>query len=166
MLVVLVSLLIFEQGLGGPGHVVQRGARCSDLKAFRLMVERRFEFVVDACWASFMFKFTAQRTAQVLSKSLQTRKMSTITPLLLPPRQVADLIKSSTPVTVLDSTWFMPNSPRNAKAEYLSKRIPGSQFLDLDEVANPHELGLKHMMPDSKTFALACGMCVVDTCSH
>jgi len=82
--------------------------------------------------------------------------MSFITPLLLSPKQVTDLTRSSTPVTLLDSTWFMPNSPRNAKAEYLSKRIPGSQFLDLDEVASSHDLGLKHMMPDSKTFALAC----------
>ena len=107
----------------------------------------------------FMFRFTV---AQVLvSKSFHARKMSSITPLLLSPKQVDDLTKSSTPVTVLDSTWFMPNSPRNAKAEYLSKRIPGSQFLDLDEVASPHDLGLKHMMPDSKTFALACGMCLV-----
>ena len=107
-----------------------------------------------------MFKFTVQRTAQLLSQSFHSRKMSSIAPLLLSPKQVVDLTKSSTPVTVLDSTWFMPNSPRNAKAEYLAERIPGSQFLDLDEVASPHELGLKHMMPDSKTFAKACGMCV------
>ena len=105
--------------------------------------------------------FTVRRTAQAL---FHTRKMSLF---LLSPRQVTDLKKSSTPVTVLDSTWFMPNSPRNAKAEYLSKRIPGSQFLDLDEVASSHDLGLKHMMPDSKTFALACGMSRSSfTCSH
>ena len=106
-----------------------------------------------------MFRFTVQSTAQLLSKSFHARKMSSITPLLLSPKQVNDLTMSSTPVTVLDSTWFMPNSPRNAKAEFLSKRIPGSQFLDLDEVASSHDLGLKHMMPDSQTFALACGMC-------
>lgn len=91
---------------------------------------------------------------------------STITPLLLSPKQVADLTKSSTLVTVLDSTWFMPNSPRNANAEYLSKRIPGSQFLDLDEVASSHELGLKHMMPDSKTFALACEKLGITPTTH
>jgi len=108
-----------------------------------------------------------QKTAQVLSKSFYKRNMSSIAPLLLSPKQVTDLTKSSAPVTVLDSTWFMPNSPRSAKAEYLSKRIPGSQFLDLDEVASPHELGLKHMMPDSKTFALACGInCVLLHCRH
>lgn len=92
--------------------------------------------------------------------------MSSIAPLLLSPKQVTDLKKSSTPVIILDSTWFMPNSPRNAKTEYLSKRIPGSQFIDLDEVASPHELGLKHMMPDSNTFASACGMWVVFDPSH
>ena len=101
-----------------------------------------------------------QRTARLLSKPFHIRKMTSVAPLILSPKQVTDLTKSSTPVTVLDCTWFMPNSPRNAKAEYLSKRIPGSQFLDLDEVASTHELGLKHMMPDSKIFALACGMCV------
>jgi thiosulfate/3-mercaptopyruvate sulfurtransferase len=111
-----------------------------------------------------MFKFTTvQRPAQVL---FHIRKMSSITQLLLSPRQVTDLKKSSTPVTVLDSTWFMPNSPRNAKAEYLSKRIPGSQFLDLDEVASPHDLGLKHMMPDSKFFALACEKLGITPTTH
>ena len=104
----------------------------------------------------------------MLSKSFHTStRKSFITPLLLSPKQVTDLTRSSTPVTLLDSTWFMPNSPRNAKAEYLSKRIPGSQFLDLDEVASSHDLGLKHMMPDNKTFALACGiMCRLSHHSH
>jgi thiosulfate/3-mercaptopyruvate sulfurtransferase len=51
----------------------------------------------------------------------------------------------------------MPNAPRNGRQEFLSKRIPGAQFLDLDEVASPHELGLKHMMPSNELFAKACG---------
>ena len=133
--------------------MVQRESRCSDLKAFWMKGD--FNQLLMAVRFRSMFKFTVQRTAQV---SFCARKMSSITPLLLSPKQVNDLTKSSVPLTLLDSTWFMPNSPRNAKAEYLSKRIPGSQFLDLDEVASPHDLGLKHMMPDSKTFALACGM--------
>ena len=84
--------------------------------------------------------------------------MSTGVPFLLSPLEVKDLTKSgAASVSLLDATWFMPNAPRNAKEEFLSKRIPGSQFLDLDEVASPHELGLKHMMPDSNTFAQACG---------
>ncbi len=64
-------------------------------------------------------------------------------------------------VRILDASWFMPNSPRNGKTEYLSKRIPGAQFLDLDGVASSHELGLKHMMPSGSVFADACGMMIV-----
>jgi thiosulfate/3-mercaptopyruvate sulfurtransferase len=51
----------------------------------------------------------------------------------------------------------MPNSPRNAHAEFLVKRLPNAQFLDLDAVAAPHELGLKHMMPEPRVFAEAMG---------
>ncbi len=79
-------------------------------------------------------------------------------PWLITPKQLDELTKSPTSVSILDSSWFMPNSPRNAKNEFSQKRIPGAQYLDLDEVASPHELGLKHMMPDGETFAKACGM--------
>ncbi|KAG6902817.1 hypothetical protein C0995_011304 [Termitomyces sp. Mi166 len=50
----------------------------------------------------------------------------------------------------------MPNSPRQPRQEFISKRIPGARFLDLDEVSSPHELGLKHMMPEERVFADAC----------
>jgi thiosulfate/3-mercaptopyruvate sulfurtransferase len=79
------------------------------------------------------------------------------TPLLVSPKQVQELLKHGQ-VTLLDASWFMPNSPRNGKAEFLKKRLPSAQFLDLDEVASPHELGLKHMMPEPEAFAVACGM--------
>lgn len=52
----------------------------------------------------------------------------------------------------------MPNSPRKPHEEFLSKRLRGAKFLDLDEVASPNELGLKHMMPHERVFADACGM--------
>lgn len=105
-------------------------------------------------------------TSQVVS----SRKMSSATaPYLLSPKQVNELTKSqSAPagISLLDSTWFMPNSPRSAKQEFSDKRIPGSQFLDLDDVASSHALGLKHMMPDKETFALACGRSISVTTSH
>jgi len=82
-------------------------------------------------------------------------------PLVLSPQEVNFLKHSEQPVAFLDATWFMPNSPRNARNEFLQKRIPGAQLLDLDEVASPHELGLKHMMPSPGTFAKACGMIVL-----
>ena len=60
-------------------------------------------------------------------------------------------------VSFVDASWHMPNSPRNAHQEFLKKRLPKAQFLDLDQVASPNALGLKHMMPDSRVFAEYCG---------
>lgn len=98
-----------------------------------------------------------QTSARLLTTSRRWLSTSSIeTPLLLSPKQVQELSKSEQ-VALLDASWFMPNSPRNAKTEFLNKRLPGAQFLDLDEVASPHELGLKHMMPGTRVFAEACG---------
>ncbi|KAI6032026.1 Rhodanese-like domain-containing protein [Pisolithus microcarpus] len=69
-------------------------------------------------------------------------------------------------VSVLDASWFMPNSPRNPREELNKKRIPGAQFLDLDQVASPHELGLKHMMPSESVFAAACEGFGIEPNSH
>ncbi|KAF5337093.1 hypothetical protein D9611_003249 [Ephemerocybe angulata] len=88
------------------------------------------------------------------------------TPLVLSPQEVNNLAHSKAPVAFLDATWFMPNSPRKAREEFQSKRIPGAQFLDLDEVASSHELGLKHMMPSPETFANACGELGISPSSH
>lgn len=88
---------------------------------------------------------------------------SSTAPLLLSPSQVRDLSKSNKPITLLDASWVMPNSPRNPYNEFLATRIPGAQFLDIDKVSSPHELGLKHMMPTERVFADACGM-LLDFC--
>ena len=86
-----------------------------------------------------------------------TRTMSTArTPLVLSPSDVSQVAQSAK-VAFLDASWHMPNSPRNARRDFLSKHIPGARYLDLDEVASPHELGLKHMMPSGEVFAAYCG---------
>ncbi|TFK41401.1 Rhodanese-like domain-containing protein [Crucibulum laeve] len=108
-----------------------------------------------------------RRASHNFVRSLTQRKVSSNSvPLLLSPTQVSDLAKSSTPVSILDATWFMPGSPRNARNEYLAKHLPGAQFLDLDEVASPHELGLKHMMPEERVFASACEKLGIEPSSH
>ncbi|MFM2129119.1 MAG: 3-mercaptopyruvate sulfurtransferase [Pseudomonadota bacterium] len=40
-------------------------------------------------------------------------------------------------VKVLDASWYMPDSGRNARKEYLAARIPGAQFIDIDLVSDP-----------------------------
>jgi len=82
--------------------------------------------------------------------------MSSKAPLLISPKKLHEL-KSSSNLSLLDASWHMPNSPRNAQAEFLAKRIPGARYLDLDKVASPNELGLKHMTPSDQTFASALG---------
>jgi thiosulfate/3-mercaptopyruvate sulfurtransferase len=91
---------------------------------------------------------------------MHTRLVSDVAkPLLLSPKSLSDLQthSSSEHISILDASWVMPNSGRNPKDEFTAKRIPGAQFLDLDEVASPHHLGLKHMMPQEHMFADACG---------
>jgi len=85
-------------------------------------------------------------------------------PLLVKPSALAELAKSG--VAIFDASWYMPNSPRKAKEEFLLKRIPNAQFLDLDEVACPSEMGLKHMMPSGRQFADACEYWGIEPSTH
>ncbi|KAG8220095.1 Rhodanese-like domain-containing protein [Butyriboletus roseoflavus] len=86
-------------------------------------------------------------------------------PYLLSPSNLRDVMSSGN-VSVLDASWFRPGSPRKPLQEFQAKRIPGAQFLDLDEVASPHELGLKHMMPSERFFADACEKFGIHSNSH
>jgi thiosulfate/3-mercaptopyruvate sulfurtransferase len=53
---------------------------------------------------------------------------------------------------VIDATRFMPNDPRNAKALYDERRIPGAIFFDIDEIADTAS-PLPHMLPAPEKFA-------------
>jgi thiosulfate/3-mercaptopyruvate sulfurtransferase len=80
-------------------------------------------------------------------------------PLIITPQE---LHNRTTPQTrIVDVTWFMPNVKRSGLEEWKSKRIPGSRYLDLDEVASEHELQLPHMMPSPATFAKHCSSSLV-----
>ncbi|QRW05756.1 Rhodanese domain-containing protein [Ceratobasidium sp. AG-Ba] len=83
--------------------------------------------------------------------------------LLLAPRDVASSDK-----ILVDASWFMPNlvPPRSGLEEWKSRRLPGARFLDLDLVAAPNELGLKHMMPSGEDFAKYCEGNGIEPGSH
>jgi len=55
-------------------------------------------------------------------------------------------------IRVIDATWFMPSDPRDAKALYAERRIPGAVFFDIDEIADT-ESDLPHMLPAPEKFA-------------
>jgi thiosulfate/3-mercaptopyruvate sulfurtransferase len=55
---------------------------------------------------------------------------------------------------VIDATLFLPNSGRNARAEYEAEHIPGAVFMDLDELVDAGS-PLPHMLPPAHRFASA-----------
>lgn len=55
-------------------------------------------------------------------------------------------------IRVVDATWFMPADPRDAKALFAERRIPGAIFFDIDEVADTNS-DLPHMLPSAEKFA-------------
>ncbi|ANP44452.1 3-mercaptopyruvate sulfurtransferase [Candidatus Viadribacter manganicus] len=55
-------------------------------------------------------------------------------------------------IRVVDATWFMPSDPRDAKALYAERRIPGAIFFDIDEIADTSS-DLPHMLPAPEKFA-------------
>ena len=54
-------------------------------------------------------------------------------------------------VKVIDSSWYLPNSKRNALKEYFYSHIPRAVFFDIDKICcrNTH---LPHMLPNKKLF--------------
>jgi thiosulfate/3-mercaptopyruvate sulfurtransferase len=57
---------------------------------------------------------------------------------------------------VVDASWHMPGSSRNAQAEYLAGHIPGAVFFDIDGIADT-DTALPHMLPAPNDFAHMVG---------
>jgi len=57
-------------------------------------------------------------------------------------------------VRIIDATWFMPSSGRNARAEHEAAHIPAAVFFDIDEISDKATT-LPHMLPDPASFASA-----------
>lgn len=55
-------------------------------------------------------------------------------------------------VLIMDGTWHMPGSGRDARAEFEDRRIPGAVFFDIDEISES-ETDLPHMLPSTIKFA-------------
>ncbi|MFU1478772.1 3-mercaptopyruvate sulfurtransferase [Roseovarius sp. C7] len=54
-------------------------------------------------------------------------------------------------VRVLDGTWHMPATGRDAKAEFEARHIPNARFFDIDDVSD-HRSDLPHMVPPVEKF--------------
>ena len=52
---------------------------------------------------------------------------------------------------VIEASWHMPASGRNALAEYQAEHIPGARFFDIDEISDSRS-ALPHMAPPVEKF--------------
>jgi thiosulfate/3-mercaptopyruvate sulfurtransferase len=52
---------------------------------------------------------------------------------------------------VLDASWHLPGSDRDARAEYEAAHIPGARFFDIDEISDSQS-NLPHMAPPPEKF--------------
>ncbi|MBC8038835.1 MAG: 3-mercaptopyruvate sulfurtransferase [Rhizobiales bacterium] len=55
-------------------------------------------------------------------------------------------------IAILDASWHLPASGRDAKKEFAEGHIPGAQFFDIDEIADTAS-ALPHMLPSPEKFS-------------
>ncbi|XP_041363650.1 3-mercaptopyruvate sulfurtransferase-like [Gigantopelta aegis] len=66
---------------------------------------------------------------------------------------------------VIDASWHLPNTGRNAREEYVSKHIPDAQFFDIDECIDKDSPYI-HMMPSTKEFEDYVGKLGINNHTH
>jgi len=66
---------------------------------------------------------------------------------------------------VLDASWHMPASNRDARAEFEDGHIPGAAYFDIDAVSDP-ESSLPHMLPSAAAFAHDAGALGIANADH
>jgi thiosulfate/3-mercaptopyruvate sulfurtransferase len=70
---------------------------------------------------------------------------------LVTPRWLAERLEAPD-VRILDATLFLPGDPRDARALYAERRIPGAIFFDIEEISD-RDTELPHMLPKPEKFA-------------
>ncbi len=55
-------------------------------------------------------------------------------------------------IRIVEASWHLPDSGRDADAEYKASHIPGAVFFDIDDIAD-HDNPLPHMLPPPEKFA-------------
>jgi thiosulfate/3-mercaptopyruvate sulfurtransferase len=55
-------------------------------------------------------------------------------------------------IRIVDASWHMPASGRNAKAEFAAAHIPGAVFFDIDDISDETS-PYPHMLPSAEKFS-------------
>lgn len=59
-------------------------------------------------------------------------------------------------LSIIDASWYLPASGRNAREEYDTAHIPGAIFFDQDQIVDQHS-PLPHTLPSPEFFARKVG---------
>jgi len=76
--------------------------------------------------------------------------------MLLSPAELSERLQKLSDIIVLDASWHMPDTGRDAWAEYEAAHIPGALRFDIDQVADPRS-ALPHPLPAPDDFARMVG---------
>ena len=57
---------------------------------------------------------------------------------------------------ILDCSWYLPDTGKHARDDYVAGHIPGARFIDLGEISDPHSPYV-NMMPTADLFASVVG---------
>ena len=68
----------------------------------------------------------------------------------------ADAFAKRDALKFIDASWYLPTQNLDGYQEYLSAHIPGAQFFDIDQIADPRS-DLPHMAPSAEEFGNAVG---------
>ena len=74
---------------------------------------------------------------------------------LIEPSQLSNLIEGDS-LKIIDASYYLPSSKRNARREFEDCHIPGAVFFDIDEISDQGSK-LPHMLPDPKFFSRKMG---------
>jgi thiosulfate/3-mercaptopyruvate sulfurtransferase len=70
----------------------------------------------------------------------------------LVPTEWLDAELGAADLCILDATWFLPGSGRDARSDYEAGHIPGAAFVDIDAVSDP-DSPFPHMLPPAHLMA-------------
>ncbi len=76
-------------------------------------------------------------------------------PALVSPEWLAEQLGDAD-LRVVDATYHLPGTGRNARREYEAHHIPGALFFDIDEICD-RTGNLPHMLPDEATMSAKAG---------
>lgn len=85
--------------------------------------------------------------------------MATQTRALVSGQWLADAVRNNLvgpKLRILDTSWYLPKTKRDPKAEFAQKHVPGSSFFDIDECCDKTS-ALDHMLPTSSHFSQYVG---------